>query len=114
MNSEWFGTVGALAGAAGGEGVRLAGRLRRGRIATKHRLEQAELLDAQKLREEIWGEMRELRRRLDDVNTELEKTRLAYIELMGKYTQLHAEHKALEREHAVLKARLTPPTLPAS
>lgn len=106
MNTEWIGALGAIAGAAATETLRVAGRARRGRLAAEHRRGQTDALDAQKLRDELWVEIRDLRRRLDEMNAALEKSRLAYIELLGKYTELHAEHKALELEHADVKSSL--------
>lgn len=65
----------------------------------------AEISELGRLRKELWEEIEALRERLDGMQSELDTSRRAYVDLLGEHVDLKARHNQLEREHAVLQGK---------
>jgi chromosome segregation ATPase len=78
---------------------------RRSRKSDAATVTVAEIADRAALTDDMWREIHDLRDRVDAITDELDRSRLAHAELLGKYSVLKAEHNQLKREHDHLQSK---------
>lgn len=63
--------------------------------------------DRAKVTDDLWIEVRELRRELDEVKVSLETSRKSYYDLLVAHTRLQGEHDTLRKDHDLVLGELT-------